>query len=436
MTRNDERMRWWRESRFGMFVHWGLYSQLGRGEWAMNRDCIPVEEYEALADSWKPDAAWAKRLASAARRAGMRYMVLTAKHHEGFCLWDSGQTDYNAAQRGPGRDLVAEFADAARAEGLGVGLYYSLMDWHHPDGWRCAEDEAARRRFVDFTHGCVRELMSGYGRIDILFYDVSMPLRSAEAWESAKMTGMARELQPGLIVNDRAMRPEDYGTPEGKVEVADRDWEVCMTMNDAEWGYADRPDEDWVSPRKVLDTLRQCAGGGGNLLLNVGPTPSGAMDRRAADLLDVVGRWAEVHGEAMYGRMDRTRGRLEVWASHGFWTLKGDTAYLWNLRAYPEGGEMVVGGLDTPPRRVSIVGCDARLSVETRGIQTIVRGLPPENPEPIAGTPVFRFEFDQPPRQAIGFHPWREPRVCLGGDAAAAAAAAKGAAEPTTGEGE
>ena len=179
----ERRMRWWKEARFGMFIHWGLYSQLGRHEWVMNRERIPLEEYEKLADTWKPKERPAREWARLAKEAGMKYMVMTTKHHEGFCLWDTKQTDYNAVKRGPGRDLVCEFVDACHEFGLKVGFYYSLMDWHHPDGARCAKDEVARRRFLDFTQGCVRELCSNYGKIDILWYDVSWPLEDADRWE-------------------------------------------------------------------------------------------------------------------------------------------------------------------------------------------------------------------------------------------------------------
>ena len=160
-------MRWWRAARYGMFVHWGLYSLLGRHEWARAYECIPQAEYDRLAERFRPKPQAARAWARLAREAGMKYMVLTTKHHEGFCLWDTRQTEFNA-KRACGRDLVAEYVTACRAEGLRVGFYYSLMDWHHPDGGRAAEDPAARRRFLDFTQGCVRELMTNYGKIDIL----------------------------------------------------------------------------------------------------------------------------------------------------------------------------------------------------------------------------------------------------------------------------
>ncbi len=161
----ERRLKWFREARFGMFIHWGLYSQLGQHEWVMNRERIPGAEYEKLAKTWKPKPHAARDWARLAKQAGMRYMVMTTKHHEGFCLFDSKLTDYCAPKRGPKRDLVAEYVDAARAEGLRVGFYYSMMDWHHPDGARCKHDEAARRRFVDYIHGQVRELCSNYGAV-------------------------------------------------------------------------------------------------------------------------------------------------------------------------------------------------------------------------------------------------------------------------------
>ena len=178
-----QRMAWWHEAKFGMFIHWGLYSLVGQHEWALEVEGIPISQYELLAKHFQPKANAAREWARLAKRAGQKYMVMTTKHHEGFCHFDSKLTDYCAPKQGPGRDLVREFVDAARAEGLRVGFYYSLMDWHHPDGARCKTDEAARKRFVAYTHGLVRELMTNYGKIDVLWYDVDWPL-TAEQWES------------------------------------------------------------------------------------------------------------------------------------------------------------------------------------------------------------------------------------------------------------
>lgn len=419
----SERLKPFMHDRYGMFVTWGLYARLARGEWVMNRECIPHAEYATLADDWQVDPDWAPRLADLALAAGVRYLVLTAKHHEGFCLWDSDQTDFNAARRGPRRDLVREFCDALRARGLKVGLYYSLMDWAHPDGRRCVEDEAARERFLAFTHGCVRELMSRYGEICCLFYDVPWPLTTAEAWDSAALNAMVYDLQPGIVINDRSKMALDYGTPEGEVEaLAETAWECCMTFNDNEWGYAARCEDDLASPRDVLRTLNDVVFKGGNLLLNVGPRPDGSVPPELAQRLLAVGRWLEVHGEAVYGTRP-VLGQLEIWNSHGFWSLSGNTAYLWNLRSRPR-GEVVIGGLLTEPTRVVLMGLQRELQVERRGLQTVISGIPDDWDEPDCATMVLRFEFDRPPRQAIGFAADGTATRPLGGGAAEAAAEA------------
>ncbi len=179
----QRRMKWWHEARFGMFIHWGLYSVISRHEWVMENEGIPVSEYAPLAKQFKPKPYAAREWAKIARETGMRYMVMTTKHHEGFCHFDTKTTDYCSPKQGPGRDLVREYVDAARAEGMRVGFYYSLMDWHHPDGARCATDEAARKRFVEYIHTHIRELLTNYGKIDVLWHDVSWPLDAA-GWES------------------------------------------------------------------------------------------------------------------------------------------------------------------------------------------------------------------------------------------------------------
>jgi hypothetical protein len=166
------RMQWWMDAKFGMFIHWGLYSIIGHQEWVLESEGVPIPQYEILAKHFKPKPNAAHEWARLAKAAGQKYLVLTTKYHEGFCLWDTKLTDYCAMQQGPGRDLVREFVEAARAEGLRVGFYYSLMDWHHPDGIKCATGAGARKRFVAYTHGLIRELMTNYGKIDILWYDV------------------------------------------------------------------------------------------------------------------------------------------------------------------------------------------------------------------------------------------------------------------------
>ena len=395
-----ERIQWWQEARFGMFIHWGLYAQLGRHEWVMNRERIPVAEYEKLADTWKPKERPAREWAALAKQAGMKYMVMTTKHHEGFCLWDTQQTDYNAVQRGPGRDLVQEFVDACREFDLKIGFYYSLMDWHHPDGALCATDETARRRFIDFTQGCVRELMSNYGTIDILWYDVSWPLATPELWESVKMGRMARALQPHILINNRSKLDEDFGTPEEHVTAAEagRAWEACMTFNGA-WGYMPIS-PDWRSTREVLDMVRTAAAGQGNLLLNIGPAPDGSVPPEATERLTDVGQWIAQNGEALYGRVDRAdRGRVE-WLPTGTWTIKGNTAYFWCTR-WP-GRELVIGGLTVKVKSASFLASGQPITFEQSENRLVLKNLPYHDPDPIAGVTVIKLECDEPLTQRLG----------------------------------
>ena len=394
-----ERMRWWQEARFGMFVHWGLYTQLGRHEWVMNRERIPVEEYETLADTWRAKDRPAREWARLAKQAGMKYVVMTTKHHEGFCLWDTRQTDYNAVRRGPRRDLVSEYVEACREFGLKVGFYYSLMDWHHPDGANCAKDEAARRRFLDFTQECVRELCSNYGRIDILWYDVSWPLSSPELWETVKMSAMVRELQPHILINDRAQLDEDFGTPEEHVIPAEegRAWEACMTFNGS-WGYMP-VSPDWRTVREVIHMICTAAGGRGNLLLNIGPRPDGSVPEEAVERLTAVGEWVEQNGEALYGPVDRTEGRME-WMPTGQWTLRGNNAYYWCTR-WP-GEELVIGGLQPRVKMASLLATGQPIDFEQTEQRLVLKGLPQSNPDRIAGVSVIRLECDAPPRQVLG----------------------------------
>lgn len=397
-TRAD-RMRWWHDARFGMFIHWGLYSQLGRHEWVMNRERIPVAEYEPLADSWKPKERPAREWAALAKEAGMKYMVMTTKHHEGFCLWDTQQTDYNATKRGPGRDLVREYVEACREYGLKIGFYYSLMDWHHPDGARCATDDAARRRFLDFTQGCVRELCTNYGHIDILWYDVSWPLRTPALWESAKMNAMVRDLQPHILINNRSQLDEDFGTPEEHITPAagGRAWEACMTFNGS-WGYMPAA-IDWHSSRDVVGMLRTVAGGGGNLLLNIGPKPDGSVPVEAGERLVPVGQWLQQNGEAVYGAVEPAQGRME-WTATGQWTIKGNTAYYWCNRWV--GSELTIGGLQTKVSRVSLLASGAPVQFRQTENRLMLTGLPKENPDALVGTTVIKIECQGRPKQTLG----------------------------------
>ncbi len=368
------RMKWWHEAKFGMFIHWGLYSVPGRHEWVMENEGIPVAEYEALARQFKPKPNAARDWAKLARRAGMKYMVMTSKHHEGFCLFNTKLTSYCAPKQGAGRDLAKEYVEAARAEGLRVGFYYSLMDWHHPDGARCERDEAARRRFVDYIHGQVRELCTSYGKLDILWYDVAWPL-DAQGWESQKMNRMVFELQPDIIVNNRNRLPGDFGTPEQRIEPekGGRAWESCMTMNNS-WGYH-KNDDDWKSPKTVVRNLITCAREGGNYLLNIGPKPDGSIPEESVRILTAVGQWMDRNGQAIYGAQPCQVRR----SNYLNFSRKGNTLFA-HAHFWP-GETLTLSGLQTKVKSARLLASGKKVEFQQDRIRVRFTGLPANAPD-------------------------------------------------------
>jgi alpha-L-fucosidase len=405
----DERMAWWRQAKFGMFIHYGLYSLLGRHEWVMNRERIPVDEYALLADRFTAEKCDMRHYARLAREAGQKYMVLTTKHHEGFCLWDTKLTDFKSTRAPARRDLVAEYVEAARAEGLRVGLYYSLMDWRHPDGARCFHDEAARRRFVDYTHGLVRELMTSYGQIDVLFYDVPWPLKP-NGWESTRLNHMVRSLQPQIIINDRSgwgrngtLMPEDYDTPENHVKASPpyRDWESCDTLNHT-WGY-NRVDHDWKSVRQLVMMLVSCAGQGGNLLMNIGPMGDGTVQPEAVERLKGIGAWLKRHGdgESIYGTERATCEWMNFAFGQSPATVRGNTMYWHVPRWY--GRELTIGGMETKVLGARILGTGQKVTFKQSFEPTVrlqLTDLPESPPDP--EVTVIALDCDGPPVHRLG----------------------------------
>ncbi len=321
---------WFVHDRFGMFIHWGLYALAARHEWVKNRERLTDEAYQPYFDHFNPDLYDPEAWAAAARDAGMKYVVLTSKHHEGFCLWDTQQTDYKATNTPYGRDLIKPFAEAFRAAGLRVGFYYSLLDWHHPDfpidgmhPLRDREDVAQLnqgrdiRKYAAYMREQVRELLTNYGPIDIIWYDFSyggrehrgLPGKGRADWESEQLLELTRELQPNIIINNRLDLPReqaDIHTPE---QVQPREWvhvdgkpvvwEACQTFSGS-WGYH-RDETTWKSPEQLIEMLINTVATGGNLLMNVGPTGRGTFDHRALDALQVYAEWMKLHNRAIYG---------------------------------------------------------------------------------------------------------------------------------------
>ncbi|GAA4303948.1 alpha-L-fucosidase [Compostibacter hankyongensis] len=328
-AQKQQRMKWWTDARFGMFIHWGLYSLAARHEWVKNHERLSNEQYQKYFDEFDPDHFDPKAWARKAKAAGMKYAVLTSKHHEGFCLFDSKYTDYKAPNTQAHRDLVREFVDAFRAEGIKVGFYYSLIDWHHPDfpidrvhplRPKDEKDSAAYARlnkgrdmakYREYLHNQVRELMTNYGKIDILWLDFSYPGqfgKGKDDWGSVELLKMVRRLQPGIIVDNRADLGEyadgaDFETPEQvKPETLEKyrgkTWETCQTFSGS-WGYY-RDETSWKTHRQLLDLLISSVSNGGNLILNVGPTARGEFDYRADNALDSLAYWMHANNRAIY----------------------------------------------------------------------------------------------------------------------------------------
>ena len=395
------RMKWWHEARFGMFIHFGLYSQHARHEWAMEDEAIPIAEYTPLAKQFNPAPGFARALAKLAKSAGMKYMVMTTKHHEGFCNFDTKLTDYCATKQGPKRDLVREYVEAARAEGLRVGFYYSLMDWHHPDGAICATDEAARKRFVEYTHGLIRELLTNYGKIDVLWYDVPWPL-DAKGWESERMNKMVFELQPDIIVNNRNKLTGDFSTPEQKIvaENGGRAWESCMTLNDS-WGY-NRADDNWKSSKTVVRNLITCVRDGGNYLLNVGPKPDGSIPEPSVQALTEVGQWMAVNGDTIY-KSDLCQPRRSNYAS---FTRTGNTLYM-HVHFWP-GEDVAISGLMTKVKSVRLLKTGQELTFQQDPYRVHIVGLTQDAPDYPVTTLVIECESE--PKQDTDFVRKNKPR--------------------------
>jgi len=343
----DARMDWWRQARFGMFVHWGLYSGLagtwkdkpvgtrGGMEWIQQRVGVDTWEYahEAV-PRFRPKEGFAKDWAKLAREAGCRYVVFTTKHHDGFCLFNLRYTTYDAYDL-VGRDLCKEIADAVHGEGLRVGFYHSVIDWHHPQydyfeanrlphplrGKPSPNGPRNHDIYVDYLHHQAQELLSNYGTVDVIWWDYSKEGNEGPFWRADQLMAMARRLQPGIISNNRlyhipdierddsadrlrTWKPEqgDFTTPEQTIPstgIPGVDWEVCMTMNTT-WGYSEH-DDAWKSTKTLIQNLVDIVSKGGNYLLNIGPKGDGSIPEESVQSMHEIGKWMDTHSEAIYG---------------------------------------------------------------------------------------------------------------------------------------
>ena len=331
-----ERTKWFMEARFGMFIHWGLYSIPVKGEWMMSEAEMSVSEYKQYFDLFDPVDYNPREWVRLAKEAGMQYAVLTAKHHDGFCLFDSALTEYKATNTKAGRDLVREFVDACREEGIRVGLYFSIIDWSHPDFPKYGDRQHPMRnneaykdekidfdRYLEYMHGQVKELVTNYGKIDILWFDFSYDDMCGEKWKATELIKMVRKYQPDVIIDNRLEGSgEDHGSiatanpliysgdfaspeqiipPEGvRDELGEMiPWELCATMNN-HWGYCNF-DHQYKSPEMLIRKLVECTSKGGNMILNVGPDAKGNIPKESVKILKEIGQWMKKNQESVYG---------------------------------------------------------------------------------------------------------------------------------------
>ena len=332
----NKRVEWFQQARFGMFIHWGLYAIPARGEWVRSNEQMPEEDYLPFFNEFNPIDYDPKKWAKAAKEAGMKYVVMTAKHHDGFCLFDSDLTDFKATNTPAGRDLIAEHLEAFRAEGLKVGLYYSLIDWHHPDyphyggnhpmrNCEAEKEKDTQRnfdRYLDYMHGQVKELCTRYGRNDVMWFDFSYNDMVGEKWRATELVNMIRTYQPWVIIDNRLevsgegfgsiatdnpnvysgdfVSPEQIIPPYGLRSESGRDlvWEACITMND-NWGYCAK-DKNFKPASTVIKKLVECVSKNGNMLLNVGPDARGNIPDESYRILAEVGAWMKKNSASIY----------------------------------------------------------------------------------------------------------------------------------------
>lgn len=358
----EKRTRWWREAKFGMFIHWGIYAVpadatdlQGRktiAEWYLSNKQMQVRDYEKFAAQFNPVQFNAREWVRMAKEAGMKYIVITSKHHDGFCMFDTKLTDYNIVKATPfGRDPMKELAEECRKQGIRLCFYYSIMDWHHPDylprrPWERDVRPATGadlNRYIDFMKGQLRELLTNYGPIGVLWFDGGWE-HNARELRSAEVNAFIRSLQPQILINDRNHLPEDFSTPEQTIPAGampgGRLWETCMTINDT-WGYA-KNDTNWKSAEDLIRKLCDIAHKGGNFLLNVGPTAEGTFPQPIVERLQRIGQWMKVNGKSIYGTTQSPFRKLPF---DGRCTVKGNTLYL-HVFTWPE-GELRLDGLET-----------------------------------------------------------------------------------------
>lgn len=424
-TAHDEHMKWWREARFGMFIHWGVYAQLagnwqghqiGRGgEWIMNRGKISVADYQQVAKTFNPVKYDAEAWVKAAKDAGMKYIVITAKHHDGFAMFKSAASKWNIADATPyGKDILQPLAAACKKYGLKLGFYYSqAQDWNNPGGaaarkvtsegwanpdsakidaytqantghWDPAQTTATMGEYIDkVAVPQVKELLTNYGDVAVLWWDTPTNMTD----EYARKLQAVLALQPNIITNDRLKRPNfpgDYKTPEqkipGQAELDGRDWETCMTMNGT-WGYKSY-DNKWKSTETLIRNLIDIASKNGNYLLNVGPDALGQFPQASIDGLKGIGQWMKVNGEAIYATNGSPFGALP-WGRCTKKVKDGNTTLYFHVFNWPTDGKLTIPGLKNKINSARMLSGGKKLTTSTTE-EGLVINVPAQAPDTIA----------------------------------------------------
>jgi alpha-L-fucosidase len=413
---NEKRTEWFRNDKFGLFIHWGIYS-VPAGEWKDHKDHaewimltgnIPSAEYEKFATGFNPVKFNATEWVQLAKDAGMKYLVITSKHHDGFSMYDSKLTDYDIMQATPfGRDPMKELAAACNQAGLKFCFYYSVVDWHYPD-FPAKYAQRARgsqegfhgnpnpnadlNKYVEYMKGQVRELLSNYGPIGIMWFDGGGSFNKqpmAELIHAQEIIDMIHKLQPMCLVNNRLGLPADYGTPEQRIPgQASKDlFEVCMTLN-RHWGY-NKNDQDWKSPETILRNLADIAGKGGNYLLNVGPTAEGTIPEGSVRTLREVGKWMKGNGDSIYG----TTASPFAKTPWGRCTAKSGKLYL-HVFDWPSDGKLVVPGLRNKVTKAYLLSAGDKPCTVAQGNEQVTVAVPQEMPDKINTVVVLEIPGD------------------------------------------
>ncbi len=433
----DARMQWWREARFGMFIHWGLYAipagewngQTNHAEWIRTTAQIPLEEYDKFVQQFNPVKFNAEEWVQMAKDAGMKYIVITSKHHDGFCLFDSKYTDFDVMSTPFQRDILKELSAACHKAGLKMCWYHSIMDWHHPDylprrDWekdRSAEG-ADLDRYVRHMKNQLRELVKNYGEIGVLWFDGEWE----NTWNQERgkdLYNYVRNLQPNIIINNRVGAGRsgmegfnqpgefagDFGTPEQQIPATGLtgvDWETCMTMND-HWGY-NKNDHNWKSAKELIQMLADIASKGGNFLLNIGPTAEGLFPQPSIDRLKAIGQWMKVNGSAIYATQASPFKYLE-WGRCTQQPIEGGTRLFLHVFDWPETGELVVPGIYNAAKNAYLLAdADRAPLAVTRDEDALVIALPKEAPDSINSVVVLEIagkpDINNPPEIKADFN--------------------------------